>query len=74
MADHPEFRELQDFEGTKVIAKAYSLANENKLIPSGKIKEILGNHAALFFEEASNSLDHALLGQEAIESMDQNRS
>jgi len=63
MAKHSEIRDLQDFEGAKIIGKAYDLANEDGFIPIGKIKEILGNHAALFFEEASDGL----LGQETMD-------
>jgi len=63
MAKHPEIRDLQDFDGAKIIGKAYDLANENGFIPVDKIKEVLGNHTTLFFEEVSNGR----LGQETMD-------
>ncbi len=71
--DHPEIKELTD-RRLEIIKNAHEKADERGVIASGAIKDLLGDHAKAFFEEAMNSPEHIELGLQAFRVNDLNRS
>jgi len=69
--DHPEIKELTD-RRLEIIKNAHEKADERGVIASGAIKDLLGDHAKAFFEEAMNDLDHIELGLQAFRVAAQN--
>lgn len=67
--DHPGFPEFQDTKN--LLDKIHQLSDSRGVLSGTAVREILGRHAELFFEEAEKDSEHIQLAQMVLKAANQ---